>query len=138
MDLENERHIFNKHFNILKASKLRQLVLTNCDLASLSPQLVGEVFNQLEHVSIKESVITDEQCENILQSMLAKTKLKALLLDTVFVQNMKSEPKDIDPKIFANALNKLEHLQIPAVLRKTEYFNFFEALPDNVAAVRCY
>ena len=124
---ENYKFIFDKHFRMLGNLKLKQISFSNCDLTSISPKLLGTTLNQLEHVSIQECIITDEQIEEILESMLDVSKLKVFLLDTVFVQNQKSDSGEVNHETFAIALSKLEHLQIRSVLKKTEYLNFFES-----------
>eukprot|EP00090_Calanus_glacialis_P020307 TRINITY_DN31242_c0_g1_i1.p1 TRINITY_DN31242_c0_g1~~TRINITY_DN31242_c0_g1_i1.p1 ORF type:complete len:622 (-),score=97.61 TRINITY_DN31242_c0_g1_i1:128-1993(-) len=126
--------ILDHHVDAIRRSKICKLDIDNCDLSLVSPSKVSELFNQLEHISIRESKLTEHQLREIIYDMAYNTDLKEFILDTVFVEKEDDnlEMPLTDPETIGWAFNKMETLKLRSVFKQTTFSdNYFDTPPQN-------
>ena len=87
-------------------TKLRKLCLTYIDLSVLEPGLLAKAVVRLEDVSLRATVLTSQQAEEILAAINKDTSLKKL--DLRGIQSLTY----IDPNLLASSITQLEEVNI--------------------------
>ena len=87
-------------------TKLRKLDFTYTDLSSLEPGLLARAVVLLEDVSLRATMLTRQQIEEILTAINKDTRLKKLDLGGILSLTY------IDPNLLASSITQLEEVNI--------------------------
>ena len=135
----NHGHIFspdqvNGVFTAMsKGTNLINLMLRDIDISLVEPTIMASAISKLEELMIwksfrppSQSELSESQCKALFIALSKKTKLKKLVIATKHMNQ-------VDPKIFAQALNHLQEANVYDIITEIQARVFFSIMSEKTS-----
>ena len=119
-----------------KETNLRNVMLRDIDISKVESAVMASAISKLDELLVWKSFrpstqcdLSESQCKALFKALSKKTNLKRLVIETKHINQ-------VDPKIFAEALNHLEEANIYNRITDTQARVFFNIMAEKTSIQR--